>query len=235
MDDNTQSLKRLQAEFLKDEQDINAFKGTVSLARFKTYLDYCGGDARGAIELYCCNARLSQAIYLPLQIWEISLRNKLNDFLVWKYGHDWPYDTRRAVRNLQFNDQKRLREAKERQERERKRSPVPTNAIVADLSAGFWVSLLTMSYDVPFSWRYNLGRIFPHKTPYRADAAKQCECLLALRNRVAHHEPIFHLPLVERHADITAIVSSMCQAHSVYLKTACTFAEQFEIFRKISN
>ena len=32
---------------------------------------------------------------------------------------------------------------------------------VADLSAGFWVALLNASYNIAFSWRYNLARIFP--------------------------------------------------------------------------
>ena len=73
---------------------------------------------------------------------------------------------------------------------------VTTDAIVADLSAGFWGSLLTRRYDVRFTWRYNLGRIFPNAAGLTRGAVWPiCDGLLDLRNRVAHHKPIFHLPL----------------------------------------
>ena len=42
-------------------------------------------------------------------MWEISLRNRLNEFLIWKFNAKWPYDSR-AVRNLKSNENRRLQE-----------------------------------------------------------------------------------------------------------------------------
>jgi hypothetical protein len=97
---------------------------------------------------------------------------------------------------------------------------------VADLSSGFWVSLLSGSYDVPFLWRSNLRRIFPNDpTLQRAEAWKACDGLLDLRNRIAHHEPILHLPLPWHYAELGRIVAAMCEGTSAYCSSSCSFAE----------
>jgi hypothetical protein len=114
--------------------------------------------------------------------------------------------------------------------------PAPTNAIVADLSGGFWVSLLTKSYDIPFAWRYNLARIFPNDAVIsRIEAAEICEALLVLRNRIAHHEPIFHFPLEQRRNEIGKIIYAMCRANYAYVEFSCTFAAELELIHGISN
>jgi hypothetical protein len=96
--------------------------------------------------------------------------------------------------------------------------------IVADLSAGFWVSQLSGSYEVPYSWRYNLGRVFPHDKALEIKTAwTLCDGLLTLRNRVAHHEPIFHLPLDERHRDLQRMVAAMCRATYAFAEATCSF------------
>ena len=68
-------------------------------------------------------------------------------------------------------------------------SNVPVEAIVADLSAGFWVSLLNSGYEVPFVWRHNLGRVCPNE-PHASqkEISDLSNELLGFRNRVAHHE-----------------------------------------------
>jgi hypothetical protein len=95
---------------------------------------------------------------------------------------------------------------------------------MADLSAGFWGSLLTKSYDIPFSGHYNLARIFPNlPRPDRAAIAAQCAGLLKLRNRVAHHEPVFHLDLPVLRQDLAALTAGMCSSVAAYVGVACTF------------
>ena len=198
----------------------------MSVPRFQRYLEDCNGDEAEAIRLYQWNSLLSQSLYIYVQSWEICLRNKLNDFLVWRFGSDWPYDQTRAVRVMKGNDKRRLEETLARQEASRNACPVPTSVVVADLSAGFWVSLLSSSYDVPYAWRYNLQRIFSNDQALDRQAAWEiCDNTLVLRNRIAHHEPIFHLPLESNYRDLQRIVIAMCPGTFAFANANCTFRE----------
>jgi hypothetical protein len=106
-------------------------------------------------------------------------------------------------------------------------SRVPTDAIVADLPGGFWVGLLSRPYDVPFAWRYNLGRHICSNEPtlQRREAHNICCALLDLRNRIAHHEPIYHWSLgqIREHAD--RMLGAMCTATNDFTRLACTFED----------
>ncbi|HEX2763038.1 MAG TPA: Abi family protein [Allosphingosinicella sp.] len=216
----------MQAIFLEDEGKINSFVASISKPRLTKYLQESGGKMKDALLLYHWNSQLSQALYLPLQSWEIALRNKLNDFLCFKYGPNWPYDPR-AVRNLTGKDARRLQETIGRQTIDRNGVPPTTNQIVADLSAGFWVSQLGTSYAVPYGWHNNLKwRVFTNdQTMTREVAAGICNDLLDLRNRVAHHEPIFLRPLDAMKADLDDILNALCAGTAAYMASACSFAE----------
>ncbi len=215
----------LQAPFLPDDAAMAMFIASISPARFARYETACNGDKRKAIDLYFVNAKLSQSLYLNIQTWEIALRNKLSGFLRWKYGPDWPFDPIKLERNLTANDRRRLSDAVERQRQSRGAGKVSADVIIADLSAGFWVSLLTKSYEVPFVWRHNLRRVFPHAQTWdRASISATSGALLDLRNRIAHHEPIYHLPLSDRHDALRMQIAHMCPASAAYASHACTFA-----------
>ena len=212
-------------EILADNpQLLKDLKSSISEPRLNRYVNMSNGDEEKAILLYQWNSQLSQSLYIYLQGWEVCLRNKLNFFLIWKYGKNRPYDQDRFVRQLTREDKKRLSKSIKRQEADRNLSPAPTSAIVAELTAGFWVSLLSKSYDVPYSWRYNLGRIFPNdKALDRPAAWEACDRLLVLRNRIAHHEPILHLPLEQRHVEFQRIVAAMCTGSHALCEETCNF------------
>ena len=216
----------MQALFESGEESINAFVATISKPRLSKYLQETGGDLKPALLLYHWNSQLSQALYLPLQSWEIALRNKLNDFFCYKYGSNWPYE-QRALRNLNRKDLQRLQDPIARQTVHRKGTQPSTNQVVADLSAGFWVSQLGSGYSVPYGWHHNLKfRIFTNdQTLTREDAADMCDDLLDLRNRVAHHEPIFHLALDELREDLDDVLNALCASTSAYMKSACSFSQ----------
>ena len=54
-----------------------------------------------------------------------------------------------------------------------------------------------------------------------------CDRLLDLRNRIAHHEPIFHLPLDERRKELAEQIGALCAANAAYAEHACTFEAQW--------
>lgn len=205
---------------------VNSMKASLSEPRFARYLAACDADEEAAIRLYQWNSLISQSLYVYMQSWEVCLRNKLNDFLCWKYNTKWPYDEQRAIRNLKGDAQRRLRETMGRQEQTRGARPVSTNVIVADLSAGFWVSLLSAKYDVPYSWRNNLTRIFPNdRSLDRAAAWEICDNTLNLRNRIAHHEPIHALPLESHYRELQRVVGAMCAGTYAFADANCTFRD----------
>jgi hypothetical protein len=214
----------MQAVFSEHEQRVKAFRRTLSEPRFARYLRASKGLELDAVYLYHWNCCLAQSLYFSLHMWEIALRNRLNTYLCGKYGPDWPYDDVRAVRNFTTLDRKRLRKTIDKEEWERDMSPVPTGVIVADLSAGFWVSQLSKSYDLAYSWRKELYRIFPHEpTIQRATASNICTRLLDVRNRVAHHEPIFQMDLPEIRDDLDRMLAALCETSFAYASAACTF------------
>jgi hypothetical protein len=214
----------MQEVFSQHEQRVKAFRSALSEPRFSRYLKAANGLEIDAIYLYHWNCGLAQALYFSLHMWEVTLRNKINTFLCGRYGPNWPYERGTLFRNLTDADQKRLTNTIDKQERERGTSPVHTNIVVADLSAGFWVSQLSRAYDVPHVWRRNLDGIFPNEPRMsRLTAHNVCADLLDIRNRVAHHEPIFQSPLDEIRDSLDRIISAMCETSHLYVSQACTF------------
>jgi hypothetical protein len=216
----------MQAIFLEDEESVNSFVIAVSKPRLTKYLQECHGDTRKSLLLYHWNSKLSQSLYLPLQSWEVVLRNKLNEFFIFKYGKAWPKNPS-AIRNFSGSDRRRLTQTIERLEANLSPAFLTTDKIVSDLSAGFWVSQFGARYEIPYTWRSNLkNRIFANDQTITRDVAEDiCDRLLDLRNRVAHHEPIFHLPLDQWRADLDRVLNGMCKNTGGYMASACSFKE----------
>lgn len=214
----------MQHNFWKDAHLRGQFVQSLSQPRFGRYLSEAGHDPSRALKLYEWNSHLSREFYLYLQAWEICLRNQLNDFLIHRYGRSWPYDTAGLVRQLSGTDEERLSRARQRQERIRRAAPAALPAIVSDLSAGFWVSQLSKRYDLAHVWRRNLAQVFPNDRVLDRPAAWAiCDEMLSLRNRIAHHEPIFHLPLEQRHRDLQRVVAAMCPGAHAFAESSSRF------------
>lgn len=201
----------------------DVLRGTVTDARLTRYMNTCSNDQAKAIDLYYWNAKLGESFHVALQTWEIALRNRLNVFLLAKIGNNWPFEDR-SLRKLHERERNKVRAAVTRQKYARKGQTVPVGAVVADLSAGFWVSLLSKRYDLPFVWRKNLDSVFPNDNLERFEVSEICNKLLDLRNRVAHHEPVFHLPLEARREEIDRLLAAMCPASHALTNASCPFA-----------
>lgn len=211
-----------------DRSTIVEMKKSLSHSRFQKYLNAAASDENLAIQVYCWNAALSQSLYLNLHYWEVCLRNKINKVLVNKYGHAWPYH-KGIDRNLQKHDRENLDSTKKRQQRKRGITRVSTDIVVSDLSAGFWVSQLSRSYEAQYHWPKIHSIIVPNDSSLeRQDVHAVCSELLTLRNRIAHHEPIFNLELERLHDEMEAFISAMCEGTSHFSKTSCSFRSVFD-------
>jgi len=209
------------------DERLQHLQDALSAARLKRYMAASGSVLEDAVKLYRWNAELAAAFYEPLQMWEVLLRNRCDRFLRWKY-RNWAYD-RRFLGVLKGRDRKRLEEAIERQESKRQTKPAALDPITADLSAGFWVSLFTKRYEVPFGWRNNLRRVTPHtRTISRADWHSVCDRLLDLRNRIAHHEPIFHRPLTALANELDEAIAAMSDVAAEYVADADAIASLYQ-------
>ncbi|GIH69232.1 hypothetical protein [Sphaerimonospora thailandensis] len=158
----------------------------LSQERFAPYLSACGGDPSTALRLYAWNTEISGALLGPFQGFEVVLRNALDRELRSHFGRvDW---WNSASIRLTPHAVDKIQEAA----RPSRRRPAPTPGdVVSSLSLGFWESLLAASnnYETHL-WRPALRRAFPGYSGLRGPLHDDVYNLRALRNRIAHCEPI---------------------------------------------
>jgi hypothetical protein len=175
------------------------------------YLDETGHDLDASLALYEKNTRLSEAFYTPLQCLEICLRNKLHIELSITYGELW-YSNRNPPLN---DDSLRMIFEADEELRKDRRGPTP-GRMVAELKFAFWVGLLGPHYDNTL-WRKCLHRAFPNaKGEPRRVIHGRFNAIRRFRNRVAHHEPIFHSAPVVRHQELIGAIGWMCRHTSAW-------------------
>lgn len=67
---------------------------------------------------------------------------------------------------------------------------VVDSQVVAQLTMHFWKRLFSDQYEAML-WKRGLRKVFPNKRLARADVATQLEVIYEMRNRLAHHEPVY--------------------------------------------
>jgi hypothetical protein len=175
--------------FPYDATVLAALEVILSTDRLTSYLRETNGDKEAALRLYAWNTAVSAAFYVPLQGLEVALRNALHRELTAAFGSPW-YDHL----NLTFapKENTRIREAKATLARSSKLIDAPH--IVAELPFGFWVSLLGPGHQGLYHnrlWIPALHKAFPYTKQPRREIHRPLDHLRLLRNRIAHHEPIF--------------------------------------------
>lgn len=90
----------------------------------------------------------------------------------------------------------------------RKRIPVSTGKVVAELTLYFWKRLYGPEYEQTL-WRPTLKRTFPNKHIKRADIASNLENIYQARNRLAHHEPVLHERFINTIGSIKYIIERL--------------------------
>ena len=212
MMDRERSVKN----FFYTDEILNELETSLSRERLRTYLDATGGDREEAIRLYIWNTDVSAAFYGPLQGLEVALRNAMHHRLAGRYGPAW-YDNPAAGLDVGALD--RLESARSGLKQGNPPQLVPA------LSFGFWVSLLgpggridarhRANYEMTL-WRPALRGVFAHRRLLtRRQAHRPLDDLRLLRNRIAHHEPIFRQNLAlhhERLLDVTGWISPATRA-----------------------
>lgn len=173
----------------------------MSPTRFATYLTAAGSET-AALQLYTWNTAASAAFYGPLQTLEVTLRNAINSRFSSSHGVRW-FDDPQVLRAAEL----RIVGEVTQQLYDRGRQPTP-GSVVAELSYGFWVALFANAYDTTI-WRTDLHTLFSPRVKDRHGLHEALDRLRTLRNRTAHHEPIFQRNLADDYKRIRTVVGML--------------------------
>ena len=162
------------------------FEAALSLERFTRYVEWAKGDRSRALELYALNTQLSEALYTPLQVLEVVLRNRIHAILEEALHDRWFEDN-----SFLLVENQRRQLAKALGELAEDGKDLTPGRIVAALTFSFWTSMLAADYEN--LWQetlHGIARREDGKGLRRKDLSRLLTPIRTLRNRVAHHEPI---------------------------------------------
>lgn len=201
--------------------EIAAVRTALSDARISTYESAArvmSPDDPSALELYAWNARVSGALLPPLHVFEVVIRNAVDDALTAVYGPMWPWS--------QSFEQSLPRGGRYRPvpDLQRTRNKLATpGQVIAEMKLVFWQQLFTSRHDQRL-WGIHLKRVFPNASPtstvaqLRTEIYDGLDALRHLRNRIAHHEPIFRRSLEAEYELLLKLVSYRCDIASQWLR-----------------
>ena len=170
------------------KQEIDILSSAFSSQRLEKYINLYNGDVTKVAPHYKANIALSESLYTSLSVFEVTLRNALSKELERMMGRkDWysVFPSNPALKSLTSEVTVAIRHISQRGEM------VSPDKIIAELTFGFWVTLLNSEYELSL-WK-SLRLAFPHmpkKDRKRKNVSSPCNALRKLRNRVFHHESI---------------------------------------------
>ena len=207
-----------QQQFPYHETGFGSLLNTLSEPRLSTYLIAANQNQERAFKIYLWNARLSKALRFPLEVTEVTVRNRIHYALCDRWGDQWPaspqFERVAADKTLE-----KLEVAKRDVGRKRHQ----TEKIVAALSFGFWTAILKGRF-IESLWRGRVERFFPH-VPNNLDLNAKVDLLAGgietsrdLRNRIGHLEPVFASNLSAAHSDLIKLVGYACRSTSRWMR-----------------
>jgi hypothetical protein len=195
----------VQAVFFHYSEQLNQdIEASLSRDRLATYRRASANDLRRAIDLYCWNVALGSALFGPIGVLEVTLRNALDRELTRVFPPRW-YDD---VTFLRIDPKLAARIQAARDTIRKQGKSVTRSRLVAELPFGFWVHLLRPGPGgiyVPSLWGPALSKAFPTATK-RSAVAGALDPLLKFRNRVAHHEPIFQRDVAKQYEAVLQVI-----------------------------
>ena len=198
---------------------VQPLHASLSPERIGTYLTAANFDQDRALALYIWNASVGEAFHLPMQSVEVAIRNRINVALKSQYGPEWWRD-HKYMRDAGGRLNKDIATATRRVQN--KHHPLTTGRIVANLSFGFWTTMLGSSWN-PKLWSFQLRNSFPDlpQSIDRDELHKRARAVNSLRNRIWHHEPIFKDDLLKRHSETLELLRWVCPAKHKWIRPHC--------------
>lgn len=174
-----------------------AIAACISTQRIATYTGACTPRGRedhtvAALRLYRWNIEVSAALMVPIHLCEVAIRNAAADALAAVYGPRWPWSPSLA----QALPTARQSYSAAHDLAATARAQPTTGKVIPELKFVFWEKLFTSRHDGRL-WRHHLHASLPNldqtktiatlRNDIRADLGE----VRTVRNRIAHHEPIF--------------------------------------------
>ena len=186
----------------------------LSEPRLTKYENWVDGDREQAMKLYTLNVAISEALYTPLHILEIALRNAIHDRLTDIHGQAW------------FSNQTVISDPYQQQKIadviQKFGGPASDGKIVAELTFGFWTALFGRRYA--YLWGRDLYPIFDAGRPLqRREVARRLNDIRHLRNRIAHHETVIQFDLQETYEQMCEITGWLSPAALAWCHLHCRF------------
>lgn len=215
--------------------------GWLGSPRFQKYVDACAGDRARALALYEWNVSLGQAIMRDIAHFEVALRNAYDAAFTarWAGNDHWLLDPESPAVTPIWRikkDRSGLKRGSDVNYLSRRAVDAAIRAcggvratpgkVMAELSFGFWRNLTSASHEKTV-WVPYLHHAYPKGTD-RAGVDKIIGNVNAVRNRIAHHEPIFdrlRTPDQEPgnvHADLMRVLTMIAPQAATHLGPTST-------------
>jgi len=191
------------------------FENIFSVSRTQRYLLACNGDTKKAMTLYRLNLHVSQEMFTIISCFEVALRNYIDRCLTGALGADWLRDS--CIDGGIFDNDSCRRTCRIINKAYRKRvssSAYSHEQLLSDMEFGVWKYMFA-----PNEYR-STGRLLlsifcnrPSSTPEiqynNTYVFNELHKINAIRNRIAHHEPI----CFQAHSDIisTSYINNIYQ------------------------
>lgn len=209
--------------------ELSALQEITSKARLSSYKRVLGtttlAESYGA---YMWNKAIASAFSPLIQALEVCLRNAMNNTIAPVYGQDWfeQWANRAAVElrksgklTGQSEGEKQVAKARAKIIQKSRNSSFSWQAVLAELTFGFWVEFLTSKYwDVNQRtklWPNHLSAVFPTAPrSMHAQGAlhKEYKAVVDLRNRIHHQEPLWKHACVTNADDAIIYLRQQLQA-----------------------
>lgn len=193
-------MQRVQPPYL------GSLRKALSEARLRPFARPGEDDELAVISRYTWNLALCRALYPSLHVVEVALRNRVYSGIATGLGACWL-----TSGLLQPKEAESVTKAIVRLEKDGKLADA--DHLVAELNFGFWTSLFLRRYE-QILWPRYLRACFPEtqaKQQVRSNLFGRLDRIRILRNRVFHHEPIWHWKdLREQHKAIWEMIGFLC-------------------------
>lgn len=185
--------------------DYQKIQNSLSSVRLSTF-EQATKALPEALELYQWNMQISAAFLPCLQVCEVVIRNSVSYVLTLRHGNRWAWE-RGFIGTLPnptkgYNQRHALAKATQ--------GTTDINNVIPELNFAFWQMMFTSRHDTQL-WLPYLSQIFPNApitnvSQFRNEIYKELEIIRSLRNRIAHHEPIFKRNLQQDYERIIKII-----------------------------
>ena len=198
---------------------MDSIRNTLSLPRMSTFDREVAGTNVSSLELYNWNAQLASALIYPFHIFEVSIRNAVSEALSKAHSPNWhtAQSFSRSIKKAKYgycpiDDLSKVV----------KKNQV-LSKVIPELKFVFWEKLFTSRFQKQI-WDNHIHNVFPNHASLEFTSAElrdhirnQIESVRAIRNRVAHHEPIFRFDIPSLLRSMEQVIQLRCEDTSQWM------------------